>query len=83
MLERLPERVQRARTDVAVHDPQGAERKGQQALLMAGIGMLNNGRDCASYPPPCIRWCLGAHQSATDLYRLHEETRCRSQESPG
>ena len=45
VLERLPERIQRARADVAVHDPQGAEREGQQALLMAGIGMLDDGHD--------------------------------------
>ena len=45
VLERLTERVQRARADVAVDDAQGAERQRQQAPLMAGIGMLDDGHD--------------------------------------
>ena len=35
MLERLPERVQRARADVAVDDPERAERQRQQPARMA------------------------------------------------
>ena len=52
VLERLPERVQRARADVAVHDPQRAERERQQAFLVAGIGMLDGGHDAQAIRLP-------------------------------
>jgi hypothetical protein len=53
VLERFPERVQRARADVAVDDPQSAEREGEQAAVRAVIGVLDGRHGPPSYPHSC------------------------------